>query len=200
MNPKTSRYFTYIRPILRSKTAKTYSSLVFSLIAIAIFSYFAIKPTVATILSLQKSITERNQVLTNLKEKVKNLTEGKNNYKNINLKTKLKIEALIPGNPALPGIIDSLTFAANEAQASISGIQFQSIVIENEKNQLDKNAPMNQVDFVLNTQGEFANLMKLLTILKRSDRLFGINSINFAQPVDGALVMSINAKAFFIKN
>lgn len=200
MNPKASRYFTYIRPIFRSKAAKTYSSLIFSLLAISIFSYFAIRPTVTTILSLQKSITERSEVLKTLHEKVNNLTAGKNNYAGINPKTKTKLENLVPNSPQLTGVIDSITIAANDAQATISGLQFQPIILENEKDKLNKNASLNEVSFTLNSQGSFASLMKLLTILQRSDRLFSIASINFAQPPEGSLIMSITAKAFYMKN
>lgn len=200
MNPKKSRYFTYIRPIIKSKFAKTYSSLIFSLITISIFSYFAIRPTVTTILSLQRSIEEQTAVLNTLKEKVNNLVEGKRNYENIPGPVKTKLEGLVPDNPALPALINSIAYAAEASEASVSGIQFQPVVLENPAAQLSKAAQMNQVDFTFNSQGSFSSLMNLLTIIKRSDRLITITSVNFNQPEDSSLVMSVTAKAFYLKN
>lgn len=200
MNPQKSRYYTYIRPIMRNKFARTYSSLIFSLITISIFSYYAIRPTVTTILSLQKSIVEQNQVLSDLKQKVNNLVEGKKNYEEIPAETKIKLNSLIPGDPNLPGLINSLTFAAEDSQATISGLQFQPIEIEPEKNELNKAAQVNQVDFTFNVQGDFNNLMKMLSTLKRLDRLISITNINFTQPLDGSLTMSLAGKAYYLKN
>lgn len=200
MNPKTGRYFTYIRPIIHNKFAVTYSPLIFSLITIGIFSYYAIRPTIQTILSLQKSIDEQTSVLNRLQEKVGKLAEGKQNYENINPDVKEKLENLVPDNPSLPQIINSLSYIGEQSEASISGLQFQSVTLENQKNIISKDAPVNQVDFTLNTQGSFANLMKFLTSIKRADRLITIKTINFAQPADGSLIMSITGMAYYLKN
>lgn len=200
MNPKSSRYYTYIRPILRNKFAKTYSSLIFSLITITIFSYYAIRPTVTTILSLQKSIDEQTSILKRLQDKVSNLSQGKQNYENIPVEVKSKINSLVPDNPAVAQLINSLNYAAGQAEASVAGIQIQEVVLDSKKNQLNRNAPLNQVDFTLNTQGTFPNLMKLLSSLKRTDRLFAITSVNFTQPIDSSLIMSLSGKAYYVKN
>ena len=200
MNPKASRYYTYIRPILRNKFAKTYSSLIFSLITIFVFSFYAIRPTVTTILSLQKSITEQTSIQTKLQQKVSNLSQGKLNYENIDPQVKTKVNNLIPDNPELARLVNSLNYAADQAEASVAGIQIQAVELEDKKNQLTRDAPLGQVEFTLNTQGSFPTLMKLLTKLKRTDRLFTISSVNFAQPPDSGLIMSINGKAYFVKN
>ena len=200
MNPKQSRYYTYIRPIARNKFVKTYSSLIFSLITIFIFSYYAIRPTVSTLLSLQRSIAEQNQVLNTLKEKVTNLSLGKQNYENIPDSVEDKLKNLVPDNPALSHLINSLVYVADQAEASVSGIQFQPIDLENKKTQPTKAAEVKEIEFSMNLQGDFPNLMSALTTLKRLDRLVTIATINFIQPVDTPLIMSITGKAYYIKN
>lgn len=185
---------------MRNKFARTYSSLIFSIITISIFSVYAIRPTVITILSLQKSIDEQTQVLNSLKDKVNNLVLGKQNYENISKSTKDKLDNLIPNNTDLPGLINSLSFAAADAEATISGLQFQPTDVLQPVNQISKNAQVNQVDFTLNVQGEFSSLLKLLSNLERLDRLIAITNINFALPSEGALVMSITGKAYYLIN
>lgn len=200
MNPKTSRYYTYIRPALRSKFARTYSPLIFSLITIAIFSYYAIRPTVTTILSLQKSIDEQTSILNRLQEKVRSLSAGKQNYEGIDQDIRAKLANLIPNSPELPQLINSVNYIARQSEASISGVQFQTVKLENKKNLLNRDAPITPVDFTLIAQGSYANLMRLLTQIKRIDRLISITSINFAQPSDADLIMSVNARAYYLKN
>lgn len=200
MNPKTSRYYTYIRPALRSKLVRAYSPLIFSLVAIAIFSFYAIRPTITTILSLQKSIDEQTSILKRLQEKVTNLAQGRQNYENIDTDVKIKINNLVPDNPALAQLIDSIHYLAEQSEASISGLQFQTVKLEAKKNVLNKDAPITPVDFTLVSQGTFPNLMRLLTAIKKSDRLVSVSSINFVQPPDANLIMSISAKAYYLKN
>jgi len=110
------------------------------------------------------------------------------------------VNNLIPDNPDLARLVNSLNYAADQAEASVAGIQIQAVELEDKKNQLTRDAPLGQVEFTLNTQGSFPTLMKLLTKLKRTDRLFTISSVNFAQPPDSGLIMSINGKAYFVKN
>lgn len=200
MNPKTSRYYTYIRPALRSKFARTYSPLIFSLITIAIFSYYAIRPTVTTILSLQKSIDEQTSILDRLQEKVKSLSTGKQNYENIDSDVRNKLVNLIPNNPELAQIINSVNYLAKQSDASVSGLQFQTVKLENKKNLLNKDAPLTQIDFTLIAQGDYPNLMRFLSEMKKIDRLINIVSINFSQPPDSSLIMSVTAKAYYLKN
>lgn len=200
MNPKASRYYTYIRPALKSKFVKAYSPLIFSLVAIAIFSFYAIRPTVITILSLQKSIDEQTSILNRLKEKVGNLTQGKQNYENLSGSVKKKLDNLIPNNPAIPQLINTITYAAARSEASVSGLQFQTIELGESSNSLNKDAQITPINVNLIAQGSYPNLMRFLSALKRTDRLISIHSINFVQPADASLIMSVNAKAYYIKN
>lgn len=200
MNPKQSRYYTYIRPIYRNKFVRTYSPLIFSLVTIAVFSFYALRPTITTILSLQKSIEEQTEILNKVREKVANLATGKQNYESIDNQVKIKINSLVPDNPALAQLINSLNYIADQTDATISGVQFQTVEITPKQTVLNKDAQILPVDFTLNAQGSFADLMRMLTLMKKSNRLFSITSINFAQPPDAPLIMSISAQAFFIKN
>ncbi len=200
MNPKTSRYYTYVRPVFRNKVVRTYSPLIFSLITIAIFSFYALRPTITTILSLQKSIDEQTDILNRVQEKSKNLTQGKQNYENIDNRLKNKINNLIPDNPSLPQLINSINYIADQSDATISGLQFQTVEVEPKQTLLNKDAAILPVEFTLNAQGSFSDLMNMLTEIKKSNRLITINSINFVQPQDSSLIMSLTAKAYYMKN
>ena len=162
MGPRRNRYYTYIRPVLRNKFVKTYSSVIFSLVTIFIFSFYAIRPTVTTILSLQKSIQEQNGVLNSLKEKAANLVEGKNNYEKISPTTRDKIEYLIPNDLRLSTVINSLSTATQTSEATISGIQIQTVALQPLEGKPSKASQISEIDFSFNAQGEFENMMKLL--------------------------------------
>lgn len=200
METKHSRYYTYIKPVLKNKTVKTYSSLIFSLITTTIFLIYAIRPTLSTIISLQKSINEQSAVLTKLNQKVKDLTEGRKNYESIDPTLKVRLVDLLPYSPSLPSLMNSLTILATESQSTISGLQFQPVILEKPIKTLSKDAALKEVDFTFNAQGSYSQLINFLNSLKRADRLINISSISFNKPLDAPLIMTVNAKSLYLKN
>lgn len=199
MNPKFSKYYTYIKPVLKNKTVKTYSPLVFSLITIAIFSLYALRPTIATIISLQKSVVEQEEVLAKLNQKVKSLSDGRRNYQLIEEPVKDKLINLLPDSTSLPPLINDLTSIAVINSASISGVQFQPVDLDGPPNQPSTKSSLKEIELTANFQGNYAQLFKVLDHLSTANRLISIQSVNFSQPSDSPTVMQINAKAYYFK-
>lgn len=200
MNPQYSRYYTYIKPILKNKIVRTYSSLIFSLITVTIFSLFAIKPTLSTIISLQKSIIEQQQVLDKITTKVEGLSQGRKNYEAIDQKAKVNLISLMPNSTQLPNLIDTISSLAINYQASISGVQIQPIDLEGPPSIISKEAIIKEIDFTFNTRGSYQQMVGLLNSLAQLNRLINIQSVNFNKPIEGPLIMTVNAKAYFFKN
>jgi Tfp pilus assembly protein PilO len=200
MKPQFSRYYTYIRPILKNKTVKTYSSLVFSLFMVVIFSLFAIKPTITTIVALQKSIDEQEKLLEQIQKKGQDLEVGKKNYDQIDSDTKLMLLGLIPNSTSIPSLIDSLSSLAASFDASMSGVQIQPVDLQGSPSRLSKQAGLKEIEFTLSVQGSYIQLTDFLDALYRIDRLINIQTVAFSKQVDGGLTMTVNARANFIKN
>jgi Tfp pilus assembly protein PilO len=200
MKPQFSRYYTYIRPILKNKTVKTYSSLVFSLFMVVIFSLFAIKPTITTIVALQKSIDEQEKLLEQIQKKGQDLELGKKNYDQIDSDTKLMLLGLIPNSTSIPSLIDSLSSLASSFDASMSGVQIQPVELQGSPSRLSKQAGLKEIEFTLSVQGSYIQLTDFLDALYRIDRLINIQTVAFSKQVDGGLTMTVNARANFIKN
>lgn len=200
MNSRFSRYYTFVRPLLRNKGVKTYSSIIFSLITIMVFIIFALKPTISTILVLQKNLEEQQLVLQSLQDKVKNLSLGKTNLDKVDSSTKQKLNTLIPNQTDPATLANSLTALAISSQASISGLQFQPTPLISQSKTLSKKYSLQTIDFTFNVVGSYEDLVTLLQRLNSSARLISISSISFNQAPDSPLVMSINAKAYYLKN
>lgn len=208
MNPTYNRYYIFIKPVLKNPMVKTYSPIVFSIITIAIFIVFAIKPTISTIIGLQKTITEQRQILQKLEDKATALSAAKNSYQQLPAKVKAQFGSQIPNSTSVPCIIANIQALARENQASISGLQFQPTPLEgssecppaedNLKN-LNKKFVLSEIDITFNAIGSYSNLTGLLYSLNKSSRLIDILSINFNKPQDSNLIMSVNAKAYYLK-
>lgn len=200
MNARYSRYFIYIKPVFRNPYVKTYSSLVFSLITITIFSLFAIRPTIKTILSLREDISSQKLILEQLKQKTSNLENANRNYEAIDLKTRENLKSLLPDQVIVGKLIDNLSTIATQNEASISGLQFQPLEIEN----IDKNGELIkskvvEISFTLNTFSGYPNLINLLDALSNINRLISIDSVNLNKLDSGSLIMSINGRSYYLK-
>lgn len=195
-----SRYYTYIKPFLKNKAVQTYSSLVFSIIVITFFSLFAVKPTLSTIVSLQKSITEQQQILEKVSTKGENLSLGRQNYETLEENIKINLITLIPNSTSLPNIINNLNQLAQNYEASVSGLQVQPIELVGNPQKLNKNSSLQEINFSFNVSGNYGELLDFLNNLANLRRLIDIQSVNFTKLADGPLVMSVQAKAYFFKN
>lgn len=198
MNPKYSRYYIYIKPLLRSKVVKTYGSFVFSLVTISIFSFFAIRPTLGTIVSLKKTIVEEKQILEKLNKKSDSLTLAKKNLEDFDPSINSKIKRLLPISTSLSPLINDLHSLSNILDASISGVQFQPVDLQGEEDEA-LNYTLVGVDFNMNTRGNYLKQLEFLNALTRLPRLIQVKSAIFSESADGGLVMSISASAFYYK-
>lgn len=196
-----SRYFTYIKPITRLPIIRTYGSTIFTLLVTAIFIIFAIRPTVTTILVLQKKITDSEQVLKKVNDKVNNLSLANKNYEKLlsdDIIIKSKIDEAIPNNTNLKSIIATLEGLAKTHEASISALQFQPLVLEEDTK--EKLGTLSEISFTFNTEGQYQNLLLLLQDLKRSGRLISIDTLSVSKFSEGVgLIMSLSGKAYYLK-
>lgn len=200
MKPQYSRYYTYIKPILKNKYVKTYSSAVFSIITITIFSIFAIKPTVSTIVSLQKSINEQNELLQRIEQKTQSLTEAKNNYQSLPQETKDNLESLVPSYTSLPELVDSISSIISSHQATSSGLQIEQIDLYGPTENLLRKPETKEIELLVNIQGTYPQLASVLEKLSKSNRLIKITSANFNKAEGGGLTLSVTGKAYYFKN
>lgn len=201
MNSKSkfySRYFTYVKPLGKLPFVKTYGSTIFTLIVITIFIFFAIKPTIETILVLQKKLSDTNEILNKINKKAENLSLGKQNYDNLDSSIKNKISAAITSSVDIKSVTQSLEQAAKIHEASISALQIQPLVIGSKvENAIGVLA---EIDFTFNVEGDYQNLVSLLQDLKGSSRLISIENVSLSKVSEGSgLIMSIAGKAYYIK-
>lgn len=200
MNPKkrSFRYYTYIEPVIKAPFVKSYGFPILTIVAVAIFAVFAIKPTVETIVSLQKDLANQEEILAKATKKSGDLSAAVTNYRAIENQKLASIQTSIPDNPKVQSIISSLEGAAKVPQASISAIQFQPISYI--KSQDLAKMGLSEVQFTYNIEGTFDSLKRVLQNLGTSQRLITIDIITINKLEGGkGLLMSVVGKAYYLK-
>lgn len=193
-----SRYFTYIKPVTRLPIIRTYGSTIFTLLVVLILIFFAIKPTVETILVLQKKLIDTESVLQKVTQKTNNLSLGKQNYDNLDPAIKNKIKTAIPDNVELKSVIQTLEQIALRNEASVSALQIQPLTLEPKTGHAI--GAISEIKFTFNIEAKYQNMISFLQDINTSSRLITIDSVSVSKASAGSgLIMSIIGKGYFIK-
>lgn len=180
-------------PIIRN-----YGHIIFSISITAIFVIFAIRPTVETILVLQKKLQDSDIVLTQITKKAENLSLGKQNYDKLDSTTRSQVQAAIPDTTEIRSVTQTLEQAAERHDASVSALQIQPLVIESKKE--DIVGTLSEISFTFNATGFYQDLTSLLQDLKSSDRLISIDSLSLSSlSEDKRIIISVTGKAYYLK-
>lgn len=196
-NSYYSRYYTFIKPILRNKHVRNYSSFSFGLILIIIFTVFALRPTISTILALREKIDQQTKIHDQLVQKSKDLVKGVSNYQKIDPDISKKIEELVPDKANVASLITVLNSFAASNQASISGIQVQPVELTGGPKL--KSTTLGEVEFTFNISGSYDQVTTLMNQLNSSPRLLSVRSIGMIAKEGKNLIVNIIGKAFILK-
>lgn len=191
------RYYTYIKPIFKIKALQLYGSYTLTIIAAAFFIYFAIKPTIETILVLQKELSDSELVLAQITKKSEDVALASKNYSLLEPSIKQKINTAVPNQPEIKSIILNLERAALVAQASVSAIQLEPVTISPTSQTASESAT---VVFNFNTEGSYESLLRVLSELASSPRILSIDNLIMNKTTNtGAIVMSVKGRAVYLK-
>ncbi len=199
--PQNTRYYTYVKPVLENKIVKSYASYIFSLVTIGILIFFAIRPTVTTILKLQTSIDENQKLLDQLNQKAENLSQAQRNYDKMDASLKTKITTALPASAEITTLtkyLDTLVVG----QASDSALQIQPVPLYDARH--DYNAPipkptLAEVNFTYNIVGDYQQILLAIDKLTRLPRIITIKKLTVSRQVDSPTILSITAKAQYMR-
>lgn len=193
-NHRYFRYFTYIEPIVKTPFIRTYGSLVLTIFTLTIFIVFAIKPTIETILILQKQLTDQQQILEKLNQKSKNLSVGKKNYLAIDKQTQDRINFAVPASAQVGDLIKSLEGIAKTSEASISAIQFQNFTITPPQKK-----ELSEIPFTYSLETSYNSALNIITNLQSASRVVSIDQLLLNKVEGGKILLTISGKAYYLK-
>lgn len=151
-----------------------------------IFIVFAIKPTIATVIALINEVKTKQELLSQLKIKVKNIEIARNLYNSQVQKVKL-IESAVPDQPKPDSLIRQLQNIAQANGVEISGLSVSEINLVGTKQKTQKKSDLKQlsqnssdVSFSLNASGNYGSLMNFIKNIENLQRITVIDTIAFS--------------------
>lgn len=188
------KYYRSLEPMLAKPKTKRYSTVIFFFLTIALFGWYAIRPTIQTILYLQREIVDKKVVNTQMDDKINALIEAQAILENIQPQIAV-IASTIPKNPQAVDIARQLKNLAQTTQASLSGIQIASvpILITTSSAALSSYVVKHvAIPITLSIDGPYTGLASFMSGLLAMQRIVTIDSISFTPSRSGIPQSGVN--------
>jgi len=195
-----SHYFLDIGRLYKKKQARVYTEIVLSLLTISFFLIFAIKPTLATIAGLMKTIQDQKLVSETLAEKINALRQAQNEYNLITGDTYLVDEAL-PKDTQISLLVRQLEALARRSGITIETIRFDQVNLKGPPSPTKEKELSPSVNFSFAATGEYQNLKLFLTSLSSLRRITLVKSFAFksGKTEIQSLTLTLNGQAYFME-
>ena len=154
------------------KRVKAYTMLILSLFTISFFGFFALKPTLSTIASLNRQIEDNREIDQKLSKKINQLVAAQAEYEVI-APFIPKIKKALPEKPEYIGLLNDLESIRTVGSATISGISIDSVKIESKSPGL--------ISISVGAQGSYIPLEDLVEKTLSNERLMVILSLNMSR-------------------
>lgn len=128
-----SRYYNYIEPFTKSPQAKGYTMFILSIFAIAFFGLFAIRPTILTIIGLQKEILQARDIDKRLAEKIAALDLAQGVWDRTQAKAGL-LDQVVPTTPHIAQFMRLLESVASQNSITLGALQVRTLPLPGEEN------------------------------------------------------------------
>ena len=181
--------FLHLIDTYRKKpSVKMFLELLLTLSTITIFTIFALKPTVSTIIDLTKEIKTKKETVAKMDTKIKNLIEAQNTLSRERGRLQI-LDFAIPSNPSPAKAIGQFLGLSNEKGIPLKTAYTDEIFLKGgqkgkQSSSKDKEKLPENIDsfgLSLNFEGNFQQLIEILKTIENMRRPIKIDSINLTK-------------------
>lgn len=191
------RYYTVLEPWLSKPKARGYGFLILSIFTSAFFLFFAVRPTINTIINLRKQISDSTEVDRKLTEKINSLSQLQAQYEVIKADLPFLVQ-VIPTRADVAALVRQMENVSKDNQLTLTAVQFGdvSLVGEGKTDAVTINAL--PVRYQITEAGGYPQILTFLNNIKKLPRLISIESVDInAGPASPAA--TIRLKAYYYK-
>lgn len=181
------RYYQSIEQVASKPQARAYTTAIFSFLAVSLFGWYAIRPTLQTILFLQREIDDNKKINQQMEEKIGKLIEAHATYQSIKADLPYISQAL-PPDPELLSALGQIRNVAQLRGASISAITSSAApLLSNEQTAPNKltspkdisNLKVKNVQLSVVLVGTYDILEGIIEDILSMRRIITIDTLNF---------------------
>ena len=192
-------YKKNLMDIYKKPAAQVSTALILTVFAIIFFAAFAIRPTLATIVELNKKIEDQKEVVEKLEKKATALATAQSEYLLIEDKIPL-VEAAIPKTHSLDTLLKQIEGIAASINVPINSIQVDEIVFPEEAPNIKKDGAVVSLPLSITLSSQYGDIKEFMNLLSKIKRLVTIESVSFSSDLNNevGLKMSLAIKTYHL--
>ena len=196
-NLTTTKYREYLKllPNLQQDNARIITTLILTFTAMSFFGVFAINPTLSTILTLRKQLSDSIAVHEKLETKISALSNLQQQYNLIEPDLPTIFNA-IPKNPQAPILLGQIITVAQKTNIKTTSLSVSNIQLVGE----EKTSDGATFIFSLEADGQYNDLLNFTKSLTKIDRIISIDSITLSKVMSNNLVLNLRGRGYFKKD
>jgi Tfp pilus assembly protein PilO len=174
---KFRRYYRSLEPLMEKPKNRIYTAVIFSFLAIALFAWYAIRPTIQTIIYLQREIVDKTALDKKMEEKISDLVLAQASYE----EAKNLLPVLDDAIPNTPDALDAIIHIKNliaTTQATMSSVRVSDVALVPNAQQA-KTVQTAKQEFLIafTISGVYQEVEAFLQSLMSMRRIFTIESL-----------------------
>jgi Tfp pilus assembly protein PilO len=204
------KYYQPLEPLINKPKNRIYTAIIFSFLAISLFGWYAIKPTIQTIITLRREIADKTEVNDKLEQKITTLIAAQAAYQEIQSQISI-IDEAIPPNPEALDAVFQIRNLVNNTSATTSALTSSGVPFTIPKSTTPTtNNANNFVPFSLSTTvaGTYGSLENILSNLNNFRRMVVVDNFSMtptstevktASGSAGNLNMTLQLRSFYMQ-
>lgn len=186
---KENKYLELLPDLKQEKTQK-FTTIVLTLIALSFFGIFAINPTISTIVSLKKQLSDSQFTEQQLRQKIENLSSLGQQYQTMQQDIPY-IMASLPTDPEISLLIGQIQSISRNSGVQLTGVQTLQVEIVTPKTSQKKYSTFS---FSVSTEGSYENTSRFISSLINMQRVVSLDIIALNKKADQSGIIQLNIK------
>jgi Tfp pilus assembly protein PilO len=178
------KYYKSLEPMLKKTSSRASIAIIFSFLAVSLFTWYAIRPTIQTILYLRREIADNTLINKQMEDKISALIEAQSYYQEIE-PILPSVDEAIPKNPETVPLVIQLRNLASASGVMLTSLQPATVPLLGKDPNITKKAPTSPLvtltqqtyDLTLSVQGSFENIRSYLNGLINMRRVVTITGM-----------------------
>ncbi|MBU2632751.1 type 4a pilus biogenesis protein PilO [Patescibacteria group bacterium] len=189
--------YLQLLPSFKEEKTQKFTTLILTITFLALFSLFAINPTLSTIAKLQKELEDNKHINQQIQTKIANLSLLEARFNEIQGDLPIVLSS-VPNKTNIPFLIGEIEAVAKDSGVNILGLQ--SYEVETESGKKAESNPTS-FSFSLNAEGTRENINLFISNLISMRRIVTLSLISLSNDKGENELMKVNVKgeAYFKK-
>ncbi len=190
------KYYLSLAPTLKKPVNQAYTTIIFSFLAVSLFGWYAIRPTMQTIFELKRQIADKTDIDKKMEDKISSLIEAQAIYEEVEPNIPVITSALPPIPDPIRAIVQ-LKRLAQESQVTFLNMSVPALPLDTPSSASAglKPTAANVSEYLISLTlgGSYPNIKQFLTGVLDLRRVIQIESIAFATRRESTQVASGSA-------